>query len=122
MKTVIYKGNTLYHVGKITLRAGVNQVSDADMGYLMAHPHFMQRVNLGIIHVPHLPTLTGKDLTRSIDEVIRIIAKMNDFKVLSSIAQYDNRIEVMQAATKRVDELKKRAASSDILNKHFKGE
>lgn len=121
MALVIYKGNTFYHVGNVTLRAGVNQVSEKDMAYLLAHPHFRQRVNLGIIDCPDLPRPAGKDLTKNVEETLQIIARMNDFKVLQSISKYDSRREVMEAAEKRVNQLKEKAASTDISLKHYKG-
>lgn len=121
MATVIYKGQTFYHVGKVTLRAGVNKVTKEEMDYLMSNPHFRHRINLGIIVLPEVPSLTGKDLTKSISEAVNVIARMNDYKVLKSIAQYDSRIEVMRAAEERVRQLEERARSSDISQKHFKG-
>lgn len=122
MALVIYKGNTFYHVGHVTLRAGVNQVTNEELAYLVAHPHFRQRVNLGIIDCPDLPRPTGKDLSKNIEETLKAISKMNDFKVLQSIAKYDSRPEVMRAAEDRVNKLKQKAASNDLSNKHFKGE
>lgn len=121
MALVIYKGNTFYHVGNVTLRAGVNQVSEKDLAYLLAHPHFRQRVNLGIIDCPDLPRPAGKDLAKNVEETLKVISRMNDFKVLQSIAKYDSRREVMEAAEKRVQQLKEKAASTDISLKHFKG-
>lgn len=121
MATVIYKGRTFYHVGKVTLRAGVNTVTDQELAYMLSNPHFRHRVNLGIIALPEIPSLTGKDLTKSIQDTINIIARMNDYKTLKSIAQYDSRVEVMRAAEARVAQLEERARSADISRKHFKG-
>ena len=121
MATVIYKGHTFYHVGKVTLKAGVNTVNEKEMAYLLANPHFRHRVNLGIIVLPDVPNLTGKDLTKSIQDAIIVIARMNDHRVLKSIAQYDSRREVMEAAEARVKQLEERARSADISRKHFKG-
>lgn len=120
MVHVIYKGNTFYHIGRVSLKAGVNNVSEADLAYLIAHPHFRQRVNLGIIDVPSMPKPQGKDASKSIEETIKLILKMNDFKILQSIAKYDSRPDVMQAAEERVRQLKDKAASNDLNNKHFK--
>ena len=120
MAVVINKSKTFYHCGKISLRAGVNQVSEEDMAYLLLHPHFKQRINLGLIDVPSLPKLTGKDLSRSMEETVAVIARMNDFKTLEALAKYDNRPEIMEAAEKRVNVLRAKFASTDITGKHFK--
>lgn len=129
MAKVKLNAQTYLHVGvksgpigrNITLRPGINDIPEGDVIALLENPVAMKRVHMGIIELLDLPKTATikKDFIRNVDSVLKIIPTVRDTKLLKGLIDYDGRPEVVQAAEKRLSDLKLQSQAV-IANEHFK--
>lgn len=109
----------LYEKKSLTLKPGINEVTEAQIMLLLDNPISRNRINLGIIEILDMPSLYKKEQLRTTEKVIELIPKIKDIKLLKSIARYDGRSEVVKYAEERMNQLKNEDQKA-LANEHFK--
>lgn len=100
----------------IQLMVGVNEVAEGDLVALLDHPLFKLRVESGEMQIiDQKKDEAGKPLASS---MIKAIPDMYDQKLLKEIIENDGREQVILAAEKQLEKIK-RSKKSEPKNEHF---
>jgi hypothetical protein len=124
MALVNYLGTNIITVAleklnKVTLMPGINEVDNAEFEKMVQNPSFNERIKNGKIIVLD----DGKSqVNRTAADMINLIPKIYDVKLLQKIIKTDGRDDVVKAAKQQMDLLKvkpddKKVEKSDV--EHF---
>ena len=124
MALVNYLGTNIITVAleklnKVTLMPGINEVDNAEFEKMLQNPSFNERIKNGKIIVLD----DGKSqVNRTAADMINLIPKIYDVKLLQKIIKTDGRDDVVKAAKQQMDLLKvkpddKKVEKSDV--EHF---
>jgi hypothetical protein len=82
---------------------GINEITSAQLDAISLHPAFKSFVDDEKLIV--LPETKGKDGERPVKEMLGLIAKMYDAKLLRKLIQADSRAEIQKAAQEQLDSI-----------------
>lgn len=105
----------------VRIMPGVNQLDDDVLKKLKTHPSFAARVRDGKIQILD-DVKTTKDGKTTVEEMLRLIPKMFDTKLLKKIMKEDGRSEVVEAARDQMAVImgtKKPEENQGTENEHF---
>lgn len=93
----------LEKLNKVTLMPGINEVDNAEFEKMVQNPSFNERIKNGKIIVLD----DGKSqVNRTAADMINLIPKIYDVKLLQKIIKTDGRDDVVKAAKQQMDLLK----------------
>lgn len=98
---------------------GINQVTDKQLASLKSHPAFASFVEAGKLIIIDDPK--SKDGERPVKEMLSLIEKMFDAKLLKQVIAKDEREEVQKAARAQLELITvSKKAEIKEENEHFK--
>lgn len=97
---------------------GVNEVTEEEFSVISKHPVFDSLLDSGKLVVLDEPK--GKDGLRTVKEMLNIISKMYDVKLLKKIISTDGRAEVIDAARAQLEYISVPKGETKDTNEHFK--
>ena len=124
MALINYLGTNIVTVAldklaKVTIMPGINEIENSEYEQMIKNPSFKERISNGKIIVLD----DGKtQVNRSIADMLNLIPKIYDVKLLQKIIKTDGRDEVIKSAKQQMDLLKvkpddKKVEKSDV--EHF---
>lgn len=125
MALLNYKGLNIFTVGLVgcenaVLMPGINEIEDNVMVKLKQHPNFNARVKNGLIQLIE-DVKVDKEGKKSEGDLLAMIPRIFDGKLLRKIIKEDGRASVMEAAKNQLDIiLGKKEEPKEQSGEHFK--
>jgi hypothetical protein len=107
--------------GTITLLPGINEIDRERYDMFEHHPMFQARVRDGIIKILD-DVRIGPDGKKSINDMLKLMPKIYDTKLLKKIIREDGRDTVINAAKDQLEAVSpsKKDSEAEAKNEHFK--
>lgn len=122
MALVKYTGKNVLGIllkdgGIFRFMPGVNEVAEATLAEMKAHPLFKRRIEKELIQILH--EKTDADGKTAVNEMLANIPNIFDVRLLKKIIDSDGRKAVVNAAKTQLDLIKNPKKEDDVKDEHF---